>query len=167
MPVRLAINGTFEERGGRLQFVGQTDEPAGELPRIRSLSMRQAFRATTSATAPCALRLEFVRDASHGTAEDMLIYQLQYGQGHRGERNEFRAELWLIDDLMSGDASVLGRFSFDRAQVMEALPIDDDQGGPLQSATIHAYSWTYVNCRGNEPVSSNPNCSPIIAAGTE
>jgi hypothetical protein len=156
MSVRIFFNKYKDDQG-----MLKADPENTELTSIQSLDMSWGVNGSLTGCEPDVLVIQIKRDASHGTVEDLLASEKQFGEKKKGDKWDFAGAVVLIDDT-KGPTSIMGQFDLEKAQVMFT------QGGSsdIESVTIHARQWKYTNVEGgNKLVSEKKELVPIKATG--
>lgn len=166
MSVKIAFEGTFKiEDNFNFSPNGDKKGIGGELTRIISLDMVLPFNSGTASSTLNAMIITVTRDASHGTEEDLLASAYQFGVGNRGEKMEFKSEIWLIDDTTSDLQNLLGKWEMERTQIMSVQTEDGYDSNPIETIVMHAYEMNYIEGRTNAPLSDDDGVVPLKAKG--
>jgi len=159
MKPKICINGTFEpDEEGVFKATGE----GIELNEIESFRINVKLISAKDSTTLCAAELSFVRNAGHGTPEDLLALQLIAGENNRGTKKIFPCEVWLNRQ----DGSNLGRFLLPRTQITSFSMIDSNNSNPTQTITMLAYELNYIIGSTNAALSDDVNIAPLISKGS-
>ena len=127
--------------GGNPKFdQGKLDPGGGKhLDRIQSASLSWLLIPERAGTRATALQIDISRDASQGSAADLIAYQTQFGSG-RAEKNAVKIEVFLVDDERKGKPALIGKFECAKTVIVSTKITNDSQ--PVQVINMRSASST-------------------------
>lgn len=123
--------------------------PENEYTDIVRFSMRLPFTGQLFRNQCNALEIEIERIAETTEDREGLASKYLFGQQSRGDAWVVPAEVVLVNPNAPDNTAIQGKFTIDRAQVVDVVVSDDDKGPPRETIRIVCTGVKYEDVAGS------------------